>query len=180
MAQTRLSAFLGTVIIAAVLGVGLSAVIGGVRHDPLSGWVTWGAVAGAVVGTLLAPLLWRRRRVIGDPYVVSLPDAGRARFFREARRGPVPGDPARREAAVRTMRRRVDDVSAGQGAAVPLGLFWLMYAVHFGVTGNWLLCVVGVVSIGFAADRWLAPGRAERRLAELRAYAGSTGAKRTG
>lgn len=138
----------------------------------VSGYRPGAAVAGGVVGALLFGLamgpflawLYRRARPAAD----AVPDGRHREVRRAAARGPVPADPAVREAALRIVEYQLVESSRYRGpAAVLLGLFTVLEAVAALIYTPWLW-VGAVLFLAILVLQARQPERLRRRIAELR------------
>ena len=161
------------VLAGAAVGAALLSAITLIRPQPVGELAVVGAGIGAALA--LVGVLVRRSSPPdptptgpGDPYLATLDRTELRAFRREALRGPVPSDPDRRAAAIRYLRRTMDNESAGHLTDLAWYAVTFLLAVVNTFTTPWsALLAAGV--LGSLIWRIRRPGFLRRRLAELRA-----------
>ncbi len=160
------------VLVGAAVGAALLSAVTLFRPQPVGDL----ALVGAGVGGLLAAVGVLVRRFAppespptgpGDPYLNTLDRTELRAFRREALRGPVPTDPDRRAAAIRYVRRTMDNENAGRLTDLAWYAVTLLLAVVNTSRSPWsALLAAGV--LGSLVWRIRRPGFLRRRLARLR------------
>ena len=162
------------VLAGAAVGAALLSAVSLIKPQPVGGLALVGALAGGLLGAVLA-LVGRSalpERVTtrpGDPYLSTLDRTERRAFRREALRGPVPADLDRRAAAIRYVRRTMDDENAGRLTSLIVNAWWTIFGAVSVANGTvwFLIPTVGAAAVFVWTLR--RPGFLRRRLAALRA-----------
>ena len=159
-------------VLALVLGVpfGLSQALA-TRFSQDTSWtyaLVWGAIAGLFFGPIMSVVLHRKNRQMREA-VGQLPETQLKQATRASWRGPIPEDPATREAAHRLLVSQLDQARRQRVWVAPLLVLMAGWTVYLAVTESpwwWpALALWAVVAVGHL---WW-PVRLQRRVRLLEA-----------